>query len=250
MTQRDANHRSSVTQTWNERSVLFLYRFRWPLTAVALAAVVGALSAGALRLQEFSDRVTSLDAAPGASPPPRIFDPRTDIWFDSEDSGLRAYYTIEDQFIAEDLVSIAFEERDEPWGVFSVKSLTTIAELSEAIAAIPNVRNVRSLTTNPWIRWGDISPDEDGLLIGDLFEEESSIAQPGQGVGEAGIDQLSVESLELELRFRPQTQRTNPHAIARPLRDDGTRKACGRERGVQTAKGSIQIGHEFVERSR
>jgi hypothetical protein len=156
---------------WNDRSTSFLYRFRWPLAGVTLAIVVAALGAGALRLRSFSDRITALDEAPGENPPPRIFDPRTDIWFDSEDSGLRAYYAIEDQFIAEDLVSIAFEERDEPWGVFSVKSLTAIAELSDAIAAIPNVRNVRSLTTNPWIRWGDISAEEEGLLIGDLFEE-------------------------------------------------------------------------------
>jgi predicted RND superfamily exporter protein len=157
--------------TWNDRSVLFLYRFRWPLTAAALAVVVAAVSAGAVRLGAFSDRITALDEAPGADPPPRIFDPRTDIWFDSEDSGLRAYYAIEDQFVAEDLVSIAFEERDEPWGVFSIKSLTAIAELSDAIAAIPNVRNVRSLTTNPWIRWGRASTEEEGLLIGDLFEK-------------------------------------------------------------------------------
>jgi predicted RND superfamily exporter protein len=157
--------------TWNERSVFFLYRFRWPLTAAALAVVVAAVSAGAVRLGAFSDRITALDEAPGADPPPRIFDPRTDIWFDSEDSGLRAYYAIEDQFVAEDLVSIAFEERDEPWGVFSIKSLTAIAELSDAIAAIPNVRNVRSLTTNPWIRWGRASTEEEGLLIGDLFEK-------------------------------------------------------------------------------
>ncbi len=157
--------------TWNDRSVFILYRFRWPLTALALGVALAALSAGAFELKAFSDRVTALDDVPGEAPPPRVFDPRTDIWFDSEDSGLRAYYTIEDQFIAEDLVSIAFEERDEPWGVFSVKSLTAIAELSSAIAAIPNVRNVRSLTTNPWIRWGEISVEEEGLLIGDLFEE-------------------------------------------------------------------------------
>jgi predicted RND superfamily exporter protein len=164
----DANHHAL---TWNDRSVFTLYRFRWLLTALALGVVGAALAAGATELDAFSDRVTALDEEPGEAPPPRIFDPRTDIWFDSEDSGLRAYYTIEDQFIAEDLVSIAFEERDEPWGVFSVKSLTAIAELSEAVAATPNVRNVRSLTSNPWIRWGEISADEEGLLIGDLFEE-------------------------------------------------------------------------------
>jgi len=171
MTQHEQDHHSHHASTWNERSLFALYRFRWPLAAAALGVVVAALSAGAAELEAFSNRVTALDEVPGEAPPPRIFDPRTDIWFDSEDSGLRAYYTIEDQFIAEDLVSIAFEEREEPWGVFSVKSLTAIAELSEAIAAIPNVRNVRSLTTNPWIRWGDISADEEGLLIGDLFEE-------------------------------------------------------------------------------
>jgi predicted RND superfamily exporter protein len=170
MTQHDPNEDLRHAQTWNDRSALALYRFRWPLAAATLAIVIAALSAGAIRLQRFSDRVTALDEAPGESPPPRIFDPRTDIWFDSEDSGLRAYYAIEDQFIAEDLVSIAFEERDEPWGVFSVKSLAAIAELSDAIERIPNVRNVRSLTTNPWIRWGEISTDEEGLLIGDLFE--------------------------------------------------------------------------------
>ena len=171
MTQHESKNPPNHTQTWNERSVFILYRFRWPLTALALGVVLAALSAGAFEVTAFSDRVTALDEVPGEAPPPRIFDPRTDIWFDAEDSGLRAYYTIEDQFIAEDLVSIAFEEREEPWGVFSVKSLTAIAELSEAIAAIPNVRNVRSLTTNPWIRWGEISAEEEGLLIGDLFEE-------------------------------------------------------------------------------
>ncbi|UCF46939.1 MAG: MMPL family transporter [Myxococcales bacterium] len=170
MTHSNTNRQSQRASTWNDRSTFALYRFRWPLAALTLALVVVALSAGVTSLRGFSDRVTALDETPAESSPPRLFDPRTDIWFDSEDSGLRAYYAIEDQFIAEDLVSIAFEERDEAWGVFSVKSLSTIAELSHAIERIPNVRNVRSLTTNPWIRWGHISADEEGLLIGDLFE--------------------------------------------------------------------------------
>ncbi|MEM9070904.1 MAG: MMPL family transporter [Myxococcota bacterium] len=137
-----------------------------------MGATFAAVAVGGQRLQAFSAQVSALDETPLENPPPRVFDPRTDIWFDPEDSGLRAYYALENQFIGEDLVSVAFEETDDPWGVFGVDALQSIARLSEALEQVPNVRNVRSLTTNPWIRWGDAGDGEEGLLVSDLFEND------------------------------------------------------------------------------
>ncbi|MEM6962862.1 MAG: MMPL family transporter, partial [Myxococcota bacterium] len=154
-------------------TILVLYRFRWPLALLALAVTFFLMNTGMGQVEAFSDRVTSLRSVPPeVSPPPRMFDPRTDIWFDPEDSGLKTFYEVEDKFIAEDIVVIAFEETEDPWGVFGTKALTTIAELSSAIEKVPGVRNVRSLTTNPWIRFGEAGPGEEGLIVGDLFERD------------------------------------------------------------------------------
>ena len=101
-----------------------------------------------------------------------MFDARYDIWFDPADSGLRTYKDIEDRFVAEDVVIVAFSDEEDPWGVFGEKALESMARMTGAIEKVPFVRNVRSLTSNPWIRWGQVTPDEEGLLVSDLFEND------------------------------------------------------------------------------
>ena len=56
---------------------------------------------------------------------PQMFDPRTDIWFDPDGEALATFRGLEDQFVAEDIMFIAFEEPDDPHGVFGVKPLET-----------------------------------------------------------------------------------------------------------------------------
>ena len=151
--------------------VSFVYRFRWLLAGLVAASVIALFGGGGKRLAYFSSQVDSLqDTPPKEAPPPRIFDARYDIWFDPADAGLRTYKDIEDRFVAEDTLIVAFEEPDDPWGVFGVKSLEAVQRMTKAIEKVPYVRNVRSLTSNPWIRWGQAGPDEEGLLVTDLFE--------------------------------------------------------------------------------
>ena len=154
-----------------------LYDLRWILSAL-LAAVIGALFfLGVGQVAEFSRSVDSLQDTPPAESEPKLFDARYDIWFDPDDPGLQLYKEIEDKFVAEDFVLVSFEERDHPLGVFAPKSLEMIARVTEAIERVPYVRHVRSLTSNPWIRWGEIGANpetgeiDEGLLVTDLFEE-------------------------------------------------------------------------------
>ena len=148
-----------------------LYRFRWPAALLMLLFCAGVMAAGWGRIADFSQRVDSLADPPPEDPQPRMFDPRSDIWFDPNDQALAAFYDIEEQFVGEDIAFAAFEEREDPHGVFGVKSLERIARVSEKLEQIPFVRNVRSLTDNPWIRWGEVAPGEQGLIVSDLFEE-------------------------------------------------------------------------------
>ncbi len=148
----------------------FVYRFRWPSSVLALALVVAAFMGGISQIATFSAQVDSLKESPAAESQPRLFDARTDIWFDPQDDGLKAYRDIEEQFIAEDSVIIAFEEKEHPWGVFSEKALRAVRRITEQAQQVPYVRSVRSLTESPWIRWGEVEPGESGLIVNDFFE--------------------------------------------------------------------------------
>ena len=155
-----------------DRMIHLIYRFRWPLCVFMLATVFGLFFGGIHRLTSFLGQVDTLKETPPKSPSlARTFDARFDIWFHLEDKGLKAFKDIEDQFIAADVFMVAFEETKDPWGVFGIDSLETIDRLTKAIEKVPGVRNVRSLTSNPWIRWGSVSPGEQGLLVTDLFDK-------------------------------------------------------------------------------
>ncbi|MFT4512767.1 MAG: putative RND superfamily exporter protein [Planctomycetota bacterium] len=149
-----------------------LYRWRWLISTVVLAAIVGIAGAGFGRLGTFSAQVDTLREEAPDEVKNKPFDARYDIWFDPDDPGLQLYKQIEDQFSAEDFVLVAFEETEHALGVFAPKSLKTIAELTERIEKIPFVRHVRSLTSNPWIRWDKIDGEDEGLLITDLFAND------------------------------------------------------------------------------
>lgn len=149
-----------------------LYRWRWLISSVVLVTIFGIAGAGFGRIGTFSAQVDTLRETPPEEVKARPFDARYDIWFDPDDPGLQLYKQIENQFSAEDFVLVSFEETEHPLGVFSPDSLKTIAELTERIEKVPFVRHVRSLTSNPWIRWGTIEGDEEGLLITDLFAND------------------------------------------------------------------------------
>jgi hypothetical protein len=139
----------------------------------AVFAAIGAFGSGIGRVGEFTSQVDKLADHPPEKPEPRMFDPRTDIWFDSSDPALKAYREVEDRFIGEDPVLVAFTEPSDPHGVFSVKSLQAIDRLTKQLKTIPYVRTVRSLIANPWIRWGTVDQEE-GLIVSDLFEKDAA----------------------------------------------------------------------------
>lgn len=150
------------------------YRLRWPATLASLGLVAFLFITGLGQVKRFSAQVASLADVPEAEPRPQVFDPRSDIWFDPMDSALGAYHALEDRFVAEDVLFVAFEvpegERGD-WGAFEPAALQKVAEWTAKLEQIPYVRNVRSLTANPWIRWGEVAPGEEGLLVSDLFEQ-------------------------------------------------------------------------------
>ena len=131
-----------------------IYRWRWLASIIVLIAIAFLLKTGSGNVARFTDGVESLKDTSSKSDAvePKFFSSRFDIWFDPEHPGVNMYREIEDEFIAEDFVLIAFEEPNDPLGVFSQQSLTTIARITDAIEKIPYVRHVRSLTSNPWIR--------------------------------------------------------------------------------------------------
>ncbi|MEL6431719.1 MAG: MMPL family transporter, partial [Planctomycetota bacterium] len=151
-----------------------LYALRWLLSAAALLGIVLSLGLGGKRIGDLGTTVARYgETTNGAGPaPPPVFDPRMQLWFGEEDAAVQSYEAIEDRFVAEDFVLVAFQEKDDPLGVFGPKSLATIARLTDAIQRVPGVRHVRSLTSNPWIRWGEIEAGEEGLMISDLVEED------------------------------------------------------------------------------
>ncbi len=156
-----------------------LYGLRWVLSLAALAALAGivlSLYLGGTRIARLGASVSSFGDTTngvGAAPPP-IFDPRMQIWFGEKDAAVASYAAIEDRFVAEDFVMVAFEELDEPLGVFSEKAMAAVARLTAAIERVPGVRHVRSLTSNPWIRWAEIEDGEEALVISDLVEGDPS----------------------------------------------------------------------------
>ena len=157
---------------WSERSLNIAYRYRWPVAAAVLLAVFGCFAVGWQRVQTFTQQVDALADKPPKKAEPRFFDLRTDIWFPTHNPALRAYRELETRYIGQDAIVIAFEDRDDPLGVFGDKALNVIAELTDKLAKVRYVRAVRSLTANPWIRWGKVGkgPDaEPGLIVSDLF---------------------------------------------------------------------------------
>ena len=122
----------------------WIYDRRWWLSAAVLAAIATLVTLGSQQVAVFSSQVDSLRDTPPATSEQRVFDARYDIWFDPEDAGLQLYKRIEDQFVAEDFVLVAFEETEHPLGVFSPNALQTIAALTERLERVPFVRHVRS----------------------------------------------------------------------------------------------------------
>ncbi len=157
-----------------------LYRWRWPLSLLVLICVALAGSGMGSAVSGLTGRLNQLgDTAGGLTPPPVVFDPRMDIWFGKDDPAVEAYRDIEAKFVAEDYVVVAFEETEDPLGVFGRKPLMTIARLTEELLKVPGVRHVRSLTSAPWIRYGEIEgAGERGLIVSDLVHmSEAEIAE-------------------------------------------------------------------------
>ncbi len=163
----------SESNSFTDALVGRVYKLRWFLAIGAVLVAIGAFGSGIGRVGTFTEQVDALADTKPVKPEPRMFDPRTDIWFDSSDPALKAYREIEDRFIGEDPVLVAFTVPSDPHGVFSVKSLQAIDRLTEELKKIPYVRTVRSLVANPWIRWGAVEQEE-GLIVSDLFEKDAA----------------------------------------------------------------------------
>ncbi len=164
-------------QASGKRFATVVYRWRWWTSLVVVLGVVLAARSGAKEVSHLTSRLFALgDTTTGLGAQPLLFDPRMDIWFDANDEGVIGYRKIEEKFVAEDFVMVAFEDDTSPLGVFSRQSLSAIARLTVEFSRIPGVRHVRSLTSSPWIRSGKILEfdGEDtgarGLLISDLVE--------------------------------------------------------------------------------
>ena len=150
-----------------------LYRLRWILSALVLLGISFAAAGGGAQVKELTSRLAALgDTAGGLEPQPLLFDPRMEIWFGIGDPAVEAYADIERKFVAEDYVVVAFEEEEDELGVFGRRSLATVARLTEELHRVPGVRHVRSLTSAPWIRYGSIDAEEEGLIVSDLVELE------------------------------------------------------------------------------
>jgi predicted RND superfamily exporter protein len=161
------------------RFASWLYKLRWPLTLALLLIVAFVFSKGVTYVGELTSSVKKVgDVSMGTGEiPPQMFDPDMRVWFGSSDEAVAAYDAIEDRFVAEDYVMVAFEDKDSEFGVFSRRSLAAVKRLTEKFLTVPGVRHVSSLTYNPWIRWGSIEDEngkEEGLLISDLVEVDPS----------------------------------------------------------------------------
>ena len=151
------------------------YQWRWITSLAVLVSVVYIFMSGIEKVGHVTQSVLEIsDISDGSGAiAPQMFDPSLSVWFDTGDATVKAYFDIEDQFIAEDYILLAFENRNDTFGVFSPESLSTIQRLSENLLSVPGIRHVRSLTYSPWIRWGEIgdgSTKENGLIISDLVQ--------------------------------------------------------------------------------
>jgi hypothetical protein len=195
-----------------QRFAAFLYRLRWPFSLVVLALTLALAVSGGLSVNRFTERMASLgDTSNGSgSVAPLVFDPRMDLWFGAEDEAVGTYREIEDRFVAEDYIMVTFEAPDGELGVFDREALSTIARLTEGFLRVPGVRHVRSLTSNPWIRYGDIRDEngtERGLLISDLVE----------GAPQSLTDDEIVERMIAVLGARRTAERIGEDRVRRVL---------------------------------
>ena len=176
------NEETAALVSFSDRIAVGAYRWRWLTAALALLLVAGLFGIGigfvgtqtslVMQIGDVSDGRGTID--------PQLFDPSLDVWFTGEAETIRAFRDIEDRFVAEDYLIVAFDVDDKPLGVFDPEPLRTISRLTDSFLAIPGVRHVRSLTHNPWIRWGTIEDEdghEDGLIITDLVEEAEGLSE-------------------------------------------------------------------------
>jgi predicted RND superfamily exporter protein len=156
------------------------YRWRWLTSLIVLGSVVFIFMSGINNIERVTNAVMGVsDISDGSGViAPQMFDPSLDVWFDTGDATVAAYFAIEDQFIAEDTILVTFENKGDSLGVFSPESLNAIQRLTTKFLTVPGVRHVRSLTYSPWIRWGEIGSDdstEKGLIISDLVANSPDV---------------------------------------------------------------------------
>lgn len=179
-----------------------LYRWRWLLSIIFLALVIGVFVSGIRFVGDQTSSVLQMgDISDGRGAiEPQMFDPSLDVWFTGSNDTVDTYHAIEDRFIAEDFVMVSFEEIDSQYGVFDQNALATISRLTNEFLKIPGVRHVRSLTHNPWIRWGDIpdsSGSEEGLIVTDLVEDTTALTH--DDVVERMVAVLGADTVESRL---------------------------------------------------
>lgn len=167
-----------MSQTSLSRRIAdFLFDHRTKFSLVLAILVAWGIQVGfqaALRRSAAVDSLAGIRPGP-AGTPLKVLDPRMDIWFHQEDRALAAFRRIEEGFVGEDHILLVYEEARDPLGVFGLSALEAVERLSRELEKVPGVRHVRSLTTMPWIRWGEIQgsgdgPSEPGLIVTDLFQ--------------------------------------------------------------------------------
>ena len=127
------------SEGFGERFAAAIYRWRVLTTILALAIVgvlftqgigfVGTQTSNVMQIGDVSDGRGSIDL--------QLFDPSLDVWFTADDETMGTFREIEDRFVAEDYLVVAFEVPDQPNGVFDRQSLATIARLTDAFLTIP-----------------------------------------------------------------------------------------------------------------
>lgn len=170
---------STGNNRFDYRFAKMLYQWRWLTAIFVLCSVIYVFMSGMENIGRVTKSVLSIsDISDGSGQiAPQMFDPSLDVWFDTGDATVKAYFDIEDRFIAEDYILVTLENTQDPYGVFSRESLETIQRLTENFLTVPGVRHVRSLTYSPWIRWGSIDDGistENGLIISDLVESPAT----------------------------------------------------------------------------
>ena len=232
--------------------ITLTYRLRWPLAAALLLSIVLLFGSGISQMTAFSTQVDQLkEEVPDEPAPPRVFDARFDIWFDQEDAGLRTYNEIEDRFVAEDTVLVAIEETEDPMGVFGIKALESVARMTAKIEQVPYVRNVRSLTSNPWIRWGQAAQGEEGLIVSDLFEDEirsySSEDRIDRMIAVLGAERAAAIVGESAVRGRLGTDANFADHIGEPRLIDSIISPDGRTTAIQVQVLRTRVPEERLD---